>query len=239
MAWTARELGAFLTGMAGHRHHRAWWLAAHTGVRRSELVGLRWRDIDLDHRRLSITRTIVCVNGQMQAANGKTTNAARTIDLDDATLGVLRCWRDDHRERFGHHDPERGLHIRSDGELINPQTISQCFDRAVAKTTLPRLSLHGLRHTHATLLLQAPACRSRSCPNGSATPPPPSQWRPTSTSCPACRPKPPRSSTASSTRQSITRRGVEGRRWTPRRGPVRRRLRRWLGLRRRGDGHGR
>lgn len=155
MAWTARELGAFLTGMAGHRHHRAWWLAAHTGVRRSELVGLRWRDIDLDHRRLSITRTIVCVNGQMQAANGKTTNAARTIDLDDATLGVLRCWRDDHRERFGHHDPERGLHIRSDGELINPQTISQCFDRAVAKTTLPRLSLHGLRHTHATLLLQA------------------------------------------------------------------------------------
>lgn len=155
MAWTARELATFLSGMVGHRHHRTWWLAAHTGIRRSELVGLRWRDIDLEHRRLSITRTIVAVNGRMQPSNGKTANAARTIDLDDRTLDVLARWRDDHAEQFSGHDPERGLVVRDDGQLINPQTISQGFDRAVTRTDLPRLPLHGLRHTHASLLLKA------------------------------------------------------------------------------------
>ena len=155
MAWTARELSTFLARMAGHRHHRTWWLAAHTGVRRSELLGLQWRDIDLEHRRLSITRTIVAVNGRMQPSNGKTTNAARTIDLDERTIGVLGRWQQDHTDWFGGLNPERGLVVRDDGELINPQTISQAFGRAVAKTELPRLSLHGLRHTHASLLLKA------------------------------------------------------------------------------------
>jgi len=152
MAWTARELSTFLARMAGHRHHPTWWLAAHTGIRRSELIGLQWRDIDLEHRRLSITRTIVAVNGRMQPSNGKTTNAARTIDLDERTIAVLGRWRQDHTDRFGGLNPERGLVVRDDGELINPQTISQAFGRAVAKTELPRLSLHGLRHTHASLL---------------------------------------------------------------------------------------
>lgn len=58
-----------------HRHHRTWWLAARTGMRRSELVGLRWRDIDLERKRLSVTRAIVAVNGRMQLSNGKTTNS--------------------------------------------------------------------------------------------------------------------------------------------------------------------
>ena len=155
MAWTARELATFLAGTAGHRHHRTWWLAAHTGIRRSELIGLQWRDIDLEHRRLSITRTIVAVNGRMHPSNGKTANAARTIDLDERTLAILARWRQDHTERFGRVDPERGLVVRDDGELVNPQSISQGFDRAVARTDLPRLSLHGLRHTHASLLLRA------------------------------------------------------------------------------------
>lgn len=155
MAWTAHELATFLTSAAGHRHHRTWWLAAHTGIRRSELVGLRWRDIDLDNQRLSITRTIVCVNGRMHHSTGKTTSASRTIDLDGTTVDLLARWRDDHRDRFGHHDPERGLVVRDDGETVNPQTLSQGFTRAVGKTGLPPLTLHGLRHTHATLLLQA------------------------------------------------------------------------------------
>jgi integrase len=155
MAWTARELSTFLSRVEGHRHHRTWWLAAHTGVRRSELVGLRWRDIDLHRQRLSITRTIVTVNGRMQPSNGKTANAARTIDLDHRTVDVLGRWRNDHADLFGGDDPERGLVVGDDGQPINPQSISQGFDRAVAKTELPKLSLHGLRHTHATLLLKA------------------------------------------------------------------------------------
>ena len=153
MAWTAHELSTFLAAMAGHRHHRIWWLAAHTGIRRSEFVGLRWHDIDidLDHRRLSITRTIVAVNGRMQSSNVKTAKAATTIDLDDRKLSDLAHWQRDHADRFGQLDPECGLVVRDEGQAVNPQSVSQGLDRAVARTDLPRLGLHGLRHTHASL----------------------------------------------------------------------------------------
>lgn len=120
MDWTAAELATFLTGMPGHRHHRTYWLAAYTGLRRSELLGLQWRD----------------------------------VDLDDDTVNLLARWRSVHTDRFGD-DPGRGLIVRDDGELVNPQTISQSFERAVARTDLPKISLHGLRHTHPTLLLKA------------------------------------------------------------------------------------
>jgi integrase len=150
MAWTAEELARFLAGVSGHRHHRTYWLTAYTGIRRSELVGLRWRDVDLDRGRLSIARTIVAVNGRMQPSSGKTANAARTIDLDRTTVRLLHRWRRDHGDTFGSDDPDRGLVVRSDGEPVNPQTISQGFGRAVAKARLPRITLHGLRHTHAS-----------------------------------------------------------------------------------------
>lgn len=58
----------------------------------------------------------------MHPSTGKTSHSARTIDLDDNTLSVLARWREDHLQRFGDHDPERGLVVRDDGELVNPQT---------------------------------------------------------------------------------------------------------------------
>jgi integrase len=120
MVWTAGELSTFLTGAVGNRHHDTYWLAAHTGMRRSELVGLRWRGIELDRRRLSISRTIVAVNGRMQPSNGKTAYAARTIDLDERTVGVLRRWHQDDVERFGSDDPDRDVLYIGQASLMTP-----------------------------------------------------------------------------------------------------------------------
>ena len=199
MAWTARELSNFLAAMAEHRHHHTWWLAAHTGMRRSELAGLQWRDIDLDRQRLSITRTIVAVNGRMEPSNGKTANAARTIDLDDRTVGVLARWRQEHADHFGGHDPERGLVVRDDGQTVNPQTLSQGFDRAVVKTGLPKLSLHGLRHTHATLLQSQGRCAAEGrVRTVGALDPSVHDGDLPARPAPACRPRPPRPSPTSS-----------------------------------------
>lgn len=88
----------------------------------------------------------------MQEAGGKTPNAARTIDLDTATLKRLADWRDEHAERFRGDDANRWVFAKPDGTLLHPQSLSQAFERAVASTSLPKISLHGLRHTHATLL---------------------------------------------------------------------------------------
>ena len=153
MAWDAHELTAFLTHTRAHVHHRSFWLAAHTGMRRGELLGLRWRDIDLDRRRLTIARGIVCVGTKLEESPGKTPNSARTIDLDDTTVEVLARWRDSQHRL--HDTAPAELFAKRDGQLLHPQTLSQAFERLVATTTLPRITLHGLRHTHATLLLKA------------------------------------------------------------------------------------
>lgn len=155
MAWNAAELGRFLQEAQGHVHHRSFWLAAHTGMRRGELLGLRWRDIDLDRARLTIARGIVCIGGQLVKTPGKTPSSARTIDIDDTTVDVLRRWRDDQRDRWRADGQPVELFAKPDGDLLHPQTLSQAFDRVLARTDLPPITLHGLRHTHATLLLRA------------------------------------------------------------------------------------
>lgn len=100
-------------------------------------------------------RTVICVGARMQEAGGKTPNAARTIDLDAATVGLLAEWRAEHTDRFGDDDANRWVFVKPDGDLLHPQSLSQAFDRAVAAASVPKISLHGLRHTHATLLLKA------------------------------------------------------------------------------------
>jgi len=59
IVWTAQELQTFLRAAAGHRLFPALWLAAMTGVRRSELLGLRWTDLDIERSRLSVNRGLV------------------------------------------------------------------------------------------------------------------------------------------------------------------------------------
>ncbi|MEA3509835.1 MAG: tyrosine-type recombinase/integrase [Actinomycetota bacterium] len=153
--WTADQLMTFLHLVDHRRQHPSFWLAANTGMRRGELLGLRWDAIDTSQRRLSVSRTVVSVDSRPQESGGKTRNSPRTIDLDTSTLGVLANWRRRQIDELGTSDDTMPLHTKTDGILIHPQTLSQAFDRAVATTTLPRISLHDLRHTHATLLLKA------------------------------------------------------------------------------------
>jgi len=152
--WTAEQLSAFLDLVVKRRQHPSFWLAANTGMRRGELLGLRWDAIDLRQRRLSVHRSIVAVGYEPHESEGKTRDSARTIDLDTATLQILAEWRQRQREELGTSRDTMSLHTKKDGDLIHPHTLSQAFERAVATTTLPKISLHDLRHTHATLLLK-------------------------------------------------------------------------------------
>jgi integrase len=153
--WTADQLTAFLHLAEDRRQHPSFWLAANTGMRRGELLGLRWNAIDIRQRRLSVNRSVVSVAARAQESGGKTRNSPRTIDLDPTTIGVLARWRRRQTDELGRSENTMPLHTKTDGHLIHPQTLSQAFERAVATTTLPPISLHDLRHTHATLLLKA------------------------------------------------------------------------------------
>lgn len=156
--WEPSELAAFLESVEGTRLEPAWRLAAMTGMRRGEVLGLRWRDVDLDQSRIAVRNAIVSVAYQILESSPKS-HQARVIDLDPGTTAMLRRHRDrqaSEREELGTEYDDRDLVIcAEDGSPIHPQGVSQAFDRAVARAGVRKIRLHDLRHTHATIAVRA------------------------------------------------------------------------------------
>jgi integrase len=158
--WNAEELRRFLQHTEDDELHAAWFIAASTGVRRSELLGLRWSDLDLEAGYLQVRRTVVPgpdgAYHYILMEEHKSSASARTIHLDGRTVLVLRShkaamdalkpWREEDHDL---------VFPRLDGRWWNPPAITQAFRRAVLAADVPRIRLHDLRHTHATLLLRA------------------------------------------------------------------------------------
>lgn len=156
-AWDAVQLRTFLDSVRDHRLHPAFHLASHTGMRRGEVLGLRWCDLDIEGHRLSVRQALVSIAYEVQISDVKTGTGRRTIDLDPITIDVLKAWRIERAEEKGGIEPsgDELVLVKPDGSWIHPQSFSQVLDRKVAKLDVPTISLHDLRHTHATLLLKA------------------------------------------------------------------------------------
>ena len=126
--WEAAVLRSFLrrASAEGHTDHLAWTLLAMTGIRRGECLRLQWQDIDLDRGLLRVR----------DSKNGR----GRQVSLDTATVALLRS----------HHQGQGPVFPAADGPAFTKR-----FQRAIAAWSFPRIRLHDLRHTHATILLQA------------------------------------------------------------------------------------
>jgi integrase len=157
-AWEPDELARFLAYVKGSRLEAIWRLAAMTGMRRGEILGLRWRDVDLDRARLSVRQALVAVGYEVVHSTPKS-HSARVIDLDAETVEQLRAHRvrqDAERTEWGADYEDHDLAVaKENGEPIHPHTFSQSFERLIAKAELRKIRLHDLRHTHATLALKA------------------------------------------------------------------------------------
>lgn len=156
-AWEVDQLVVFLDAVASHRMAPAMYFAAHTGMRRGEVLGVRWRDIDLDEGRVSVRQALVSVAYEVSISDVKTGTSRRTIDIDEDVTQALRDWRKTRTEERDGLEPEPDdlVFVKADGTSMHPDIFSQLFDRTVAKIDVPNISLHDLRHTHATLLLKA------------------------------------------------------------------------------------
>jgi integrase len=157
--WTAGEVQAFLAHVAGDRLYAAWALAASTGMRRGEVLGLRWCDVDLDAGRVSIRQTLVTVGYRVEYGTPKTDRGRRQIPLDTRTVAILRSHRARQaQERLAWgpaYDDADLVFAREDGRWVHPDTFCQHFEKHVRNASLPRIRLHDLRHTYASLSLQA------------------------------------------------------------------------------------
>jgi integrase len=157
--WSARQLDDFLAHVRDDRLYAAWRGAAMTGLRRGELLGLDWDAVDLDAGRLAITRTLIEGKGAPRFSEPKTKRGRRSVALDAGTVEALREHRErqlDERLAWGAAYRDHGLvFCREDGTPIWPRTFSRFFDHHVRDAGLPKIRLHDLRHTHATLALEA------------------------------------------------------------------------------------
>ena len=157
-AWEPDELVRFLEAVRGTRLGPIWRLAAMTGMRRGEVLGLRWQDLDLDRARLSVRQALVSVGYDVIHSTPKS-HCARVIDLDAETVAQLEAHRqrqDEERAEWGADYQDQDLVVaKENGEPIHPHTFSQSFERLIEKHHLRRIRLHDLRHTHATLALKA------------------------------------------------------------------------------------
>jgi integrase len=154
-AWTSAEFSSFRAAIKGDRLHPLFLLLGLRGLRRGEVVGLRWRDVDLNARYLRIEQSAVSVNGQTVLGPPKSSYGVRTVALDHQTVAELH-WhgcrqRLENRDRIGTPVLSEMVFTDLDGEALDPTYVSRHFDRLVKKHGLPRIRLHDLRHTSASI----------------------------------------------------------------------------------------
>ena len=157
--WTKEQLRAFLVTMAGERLSPLCHTIAMTGMRRGEAIGLRWSDVDLEAGRLSVRRALIPIGRDVVVSEPKTTKGRRVIALDPVTVEVLKARAarqlDEQRE-WDETSVDSGLvFTQKNSAALDPESVSRYFRQAVKKALLPPIRLHDLRHTHATLALQA------------------------------------------------------------------------------------
>lgn len=160
--WTLDEMRLFLAFVANQRDAGLYAVALATGMRRGELLGLRRkRDVDLPHSRILVRRqwTKAGDQGRKMVPLKTGQKAWRTIDLDPFTVAVIERqieMVETERRQLGADYRDHGLlYPREDGSPQDPDWATQKFERLAEKCPdVPRIVFHGMRHTHATLLLE-------------------------------------------------------------------------------------
>jgi integrase len=136
-----------------------WLLVTTTGMRRGELAGLRWADVDLEAGRLSVRQPRVVVANMPQASEPKTARGRRSLALDPVTVAALRRHRArqlEHKLAVGARYQDSGLVFTwLDGSPIHPLRFSRWFEQHARRAGLPRIRLHDLRHSYASAALAA------------------------------------------------------------------------------------
>lgn len=160
IALTKEELKQFLTLAKKDARpvlYTAWHTLAYTGLRRGELLGLEWSDIDFENKTISINKTLVTVNGSLYTQSPKTKRSTRTISLDDATIQVLKNWKLEQKKQFFKNGVKSKDIVITNikGSYLDFAYFREELKKFLSTHNLKRFSVHSLRHTHASLLFEA------------------------------------------------------------------------------------
>ena len=157
--WSAEQVSRFLAVVLDDPLYPLWRLALTTGMRRGELLGVQWADVDLAHRRLDIKRTRVSVRYQTAESSPKSMSGYRSVALDQTTVSALKGLR---RSSIANallmgqpFDESDFVFCTADGRPLHPDSVTKSFKRQSKAVGLPEIRFHDCRHTWATLALRA------------------------------------------------------------------------------------
>ena len=133
-------------------------MALATGMRRGELCGLTWADVDLKAGMVAVERSAMQLSGERITTTPKN-HERRKVSIDPTTLAALKDWRKAQtaeRLKWGpaYQDAAGLVFTWEDGSPVLPDYLTKEFVKAQAGLELPRMTLHGTRHSHATTLLR-------------------------------------------------------------------------------------
>jgi len=158
-ALDAAGIERFLDAAFNSPYGAFFFLGIYTGLRRGEMLGLRWTAINLQSRTLSVTKTIQRVKGKgLVSLEPKTDRSRRSVSPPTdavALLSVLKISQREEREAIGLDRTESNYvfsHI--DGRPFHPDTVSHTFADIIKESGPPHLRLHDLRYTHATMMME-------------------------------------------------------------------------------------
>lgn len=157
--YTPEQLGILLDKAVGTRLELPVFICAYLGLRRGELCGLRWGDVDLEHKTITIENTRTQAGKKEIEKGTKTASSTRTLYLPDTLCDMLKAAKENQQacraEYKNAYDDNDYVVVMEDGRPFRPNYLSELFGKFLADNDLPKIVLHELRHTFASLSNQA------------------------------------------------------------------------------------
>lgn len=151
--YTPEQLGVLLAKAVGTRLELPMFICAYLGLRRGELCGLRWSDVDLEHHTITIENTRTQAGKKEIEKGTKTASSTRTLYLPDTLCDMLKAAKE--HQQACRATYKNTVIVMEDGRPFRPNYLSELFGKFLADNDLPKIVLHELRHTFASLSNQA------------------------------------------------------------------------------------
>ncbi|MBQ5656550.1 MAG: site-specific integrase [Bacteroidaceae bacterium] len=142
----AEQLQAFLLEAKATGVYEMYYIELATGLRRGELLGLKWTDIDWKNGIIKVRRQVARVDGQIVEAPLKTKNSYRAVTISQQAIEVLKQQKEKTNDEYVFPSPNGGP--------ISPDSVNNMLKRVLARAGIPKVRFHDLRHTFATIALQ-------------------------------------------------------------------------------------